>query len=259
MHPLQSQLDDLRKYHDALGTKLASLERHLDPEHEDDIYDAVANKRADEVLQAPTMERQPPAKEWEIVEFFSTDLNRVHCTLNKKTGGYYSDAVESEFTLSHMLGEIKSKEVTIHAVRRLHDDSIWRVGDSVTNETDGTGKITSFNLFDKDTMVVSSDCFMLNRSITMLNRPQPLFVTADGVPLYDGDKAWYVDFTHGIITQSLIERCSTPLKHFSTVAAAQAAYDKWLFEQPVLTLNDVNNIKTIEELKQVVKEKLGKK
>lgn len=30
MHPLQQQINDLRKYHDALGTKLASLERHLE-------------------------------------------------------------------------------------------------------------------------------------------------------------------------------------------------------------------------------------
>lgn len=302
MHPLKQKINDLRKYHEALGTKLASLERHIE---------------ADEVLKAPTMDRQPaytvssdgsvmhegkrysflykgiaienvliqevksnsigtdggdyvvkyiyhvrevkePAKEWEIMEFYSVEYKRVHCKLSYKTGLYYSDIVESDFALSHMLYELKEGQITIHAVRRLSDGTVWRVGTITTN-----GRITGFEIKDINMMVSMDNGY--SYPISLLTEAKALFTTADGVQVFDKNQLMYCFTDSGLINKWPLRDIQGDYKYgfYSTREAAQAAYDKWLFEQPVLTLNDIVQdgfpLEYLETMKQIVKEKIGKK
>lgn len=304
MHPLQQQLDELRKYHEAIGTKLASLERHLE---------------ADEVLQAPTMKRhtkaissdgsvmeegrrysflykgiaienvliqevksnsigtdggdyvvkyiyhvrevKEPAKEWEIVEFYSTELHRVHCKLSNRPETYYSDAVNCFFALSHMLFELKEGQVTIHAVRRLTDGTVWRVGDKVNVGTyDAIQEINQFWIETSTIMMCETTGMIVQ--INALRKPEPLFTTADGVQVPDGATVWFWNSCTEV-EERIADSLLIPTMHYSTREAAQAAYEKWLFEQPVLTLNDLEfrglTGQHRDELKQIVKDKIAKK
>lgn len=261
MHPLQHQLNDLRKYHEALGTKLASLERQLDPEHEDDIYDAVADKRADEVLKAPTLERQPAAKEWEIVEFLTT---AKHYTPLQIISRDYSNAGwdQAYFAIR------KEGFVEIHAVRRLSDDTIWRVGQTVSYKTYPklTGVIRLFKfshdeLYAEFTDTAGDKCVI---AIGNLRLPQPLFTTADGLLVPEAATVYFWHFERDTIAPCVAVDGLNWSNHYSTLAAAQSAYDKWLFEQPVLSIADIREVfilmhPEVEKLAKFVKDKMGKK
>lgn len=240
---LFSRTADLRKYHEALGTKLASLERQLDPE------------------QAPTMERQPAAKEWEIVEFITT---AKHYTPLQIISRDYSNAGWDQAYLAIR----KEGFVEIHAVRRLSDDTTWRVGQTVSYKTYPklTGvirlfKITYDELYAEFTDTAGDKCVI---AIGNLRLPQPLFTTADGVPRYSGDKVccWSTLTGPGEMVEA--QDWMKPEHFYSTHAAAQAAYDKWLFEQPVLSIADIREVfilmhPEVEKLAKFVKDKLGKK
>lgn len=311
MHPLQQQIDNLRKYHEALGTKLASLERHLE---------------ADEVLKAPTMDRQnctvssdssvmhegkrysfkysgaaienvlilkaypriihhaggvyyteaitnvrevkEPAKEWEIVEFRNTGTwdGKKNIMFVRDECGSFGLVDGFRFTEDHMLngafGSVKDGQWAIHAVARLSDGTVWKVGDNVINDTGGTGKITEFRL-TQGVMTVNADCYFSFSLLSRLKRPKPLFYTADDVPCYAGDKVCCWGTLSGPGEMIEAKDWMKPEHFYSTREAAQAAYDKWLFEQPVLTLNDITQdgfpLEYLETMKRIVKEKIAKK
>lgn len=297
---LQQQIVDLRKYHEALGTKLASLERHLE---------------ADEVLKAPTMERQPdyavssdssvmhegkrysfkyhqgilgsnindayviksipgmietdkgtftaeaitnvreakePAKEWEIVEFGNdTDIYTL------KNGVWYlSTGNDYQYNLVTLLST-----QPVRAVRRLSDGTTWRVWDKVNVGTYDAIQVINQFWIETSTIMMCETTGMIVQ-INALRKPDPLFTTADGVQVPDGATVWFWNSCTEV-EERIADSLLIPTMHYSTREAAQSAYDKWLFEQPVLTLNDITQdgfpLEYLETMKRIVKEKIAKK
>lgn len=93
---------------------------------------------------------------------------------------------------------------------------------------------------------------------------QPLFTTADGVAIYEGDKAF--TYYNGNIFEWDAKEANSPgfpLHAYSTREAAEKAYDEWLRIQPVLTLQDVDGVTMKAEhwlkLKELVKDKIAKR
>jgi len=88
---------------------------------------------------------------------------------------------------------------------------------------------------------------------------KPLFKTADGVDVHEGTKlyAWH---RNGKIA-SRFAKTGDGGQWYSTYAAAQKAYEKWIEDQPVLSLTDIEGIITWtqnERLRAIVKTKLNK-
>lgn len=87
-----------------------------------------------------------------------------------------------------------------------------------------------------------------------------LFTTADGVDVFTGCKV-YMYQQNGNICYDTAKEGSGGL-WYSTRAAAEAAYEKWLYDQPVLTFNDLDfkGIKGAyrDELKQLIKDRISK-
>jgi hypothetical protein len=88
-----------------------------------------------------------------------------------------------------------------------------------------------------------------------------LFVTADGVAVFDEETEVWSWNDMNIFSWQLKYGLDPARPWFSTRTAAEAAYNKWLYDQPVLSLNDLyqHPLGDIwEEIKQIVKEKISK-
>lgn len=79
--------------------------------------------------------------------------------------------------------------------------------------------------------------------------------TADGVDVVQGDTIWFVSHL-GIEKSKACNGVNWP-RHYYTEAAALSAYNKWLYDQPVLSLQDIFN-NPQGKWEQIVKDKLAK-
>lgn len=226
---LAGELAHVKALHEALGVKISSLERHLDPNHEDDIYDAVSEARADEVLnQSPVMQRNinmcydspgldleplapsikalnqaaeymrkapAAARDWEVLEFRPTGKNELFTEpyLLSDNGLYNQTCKTGNWGLEDMLhdidGSVASGEFYIHRVRRLSDGVEFAVGDKCIDAFGDEIVIGSFEIGENIMMVCGSNSRSRLESIEHIKKP--LFTTADGVALYENHDLVY--------------------------------------------------------------------
>lgn len=160
-------------------------------------------------------------------------------------------------------------EWPIHRVRRLSDGVEFAVGQMVENAQTGLcGRIEKFEIGNIEiTMGIMFAKFtdskgtLCTKSLGNIRMPKPLFTTADGVDHYDeNDFIWILFTSDGRIEQKAfrqidpIEWGAGKPELYDTKEAAEAAYNKWLYGQRVLSLDDVNIGADLDELvKQRVK------
>jgi hypothetical protein len=108
---------------------------------------------------------------------------------------------------------------TIHSVKRLSDGEVFTVGDKVNNACDSS----CFNIKDiviGDIVYLFGDnshrCQLLHKAI---KNKDPLFVTEDGVDLYEGDRCWFV--TSGFYIKASVAGSVRSEKVFSTKEKAE--------------------------------------
>lgn len=210
--------------------------------------------------EAPTMERQEPAKEWEILEFQLKESTLVFEIFPDKTYGKKGGMVGG-VNLENMLTigtSVASGHWLIHSVRRLSDNTVWTVGDE-----DETGEaIQSFNIVGD---IMYARMKSADYGLRLLGKPvkQPVFTTADGVEVYEKDTPIYktsamgwIEIFHGIPDEGE--------QWYSTPEAALKAYDEWLYTRPVLSIWDFDGCSETGDaltarLKQLVKDKIAKR
>lgn len=199
----------------------------------------------------------PSVKEWEIVEFKAVATGDCFVKNNE---GLYVTSAGGKHTLDNLL---LTNNINIHSVRRLTDGVVLTVGIFCSFESEfENGKIDSFKIEYGWKMVVSIKGVAYDLMSLKNPRLIPLFTTADGVPVYNGKQNIYSLSIYrsrytGNIAKGEAENIADWDRAFSTHAAALAAYNKWLYEQPVLTLGEVHNLSMVE-LEQLVKDKLAK-
>lgn len=158
----------------------------------------------------------------------------------------------------------------IHSVRRISDGEIFVVGDETTK-----GIIKEFwidedinYLFAKFTDGKSLQWKFLKK----VEKPKYLFVTEDGVGIFDTDCYYSVskDFCHSGVSNGLFwYNPKSGEKYFSTKEAAE---EYIIMNKPMLSLQEVNDYSYIagdkekiesnkhyQKLRQLVKDKLNKK
>lgn len=201
--------------------------------------------KADLAKQAPTMERQDEAYAWEILEF------------KEKNGAGLIDA--------SFLSTRNIHQYDIWKVRRLSDGTVWTVGDAFRlPDHNLTEKIEAF-ITKGD--LISVDATRIMSPLALLIKPAHLFTTADGVKLYDNNQIvyslsiWGANFT-GNISEGPAACIADWKRAYSTRLAAEKAYNAWLADQPVLSLNDISRFIDIGpycELEALVKDKIAKR
>jgi hypothetical protein len=222
----------------------------------------------------------PSGNEWEIVEFRAVDINRnFTMTLSDDASGYCNSkgcTTGGASFKNMMTGEqsVKSGHYIIGSIRRLSDGELFTIGDRINypnlQHSPGGCTIEHFTISDGEIFVNNHQNGTPHTRIKDWIKwrvKQPIFTTADGVPAYEGDTIYWTAgdgegwLSGGINISELKNQYSRSFPYgYSTRAAAEAAYEKWLYEQPVLTLNDVYAIGQAPGLmKSLVKDKLAKK
>lgn len=189
-----------------------------------------------------------PTKDWEIVEY------------KEKNGPGIIDA--SLLSTSHL------PQYDIRKVRRLSDNTVWTVGDIVT-ASKNRDIIKEFEIIDGKMFLKMGYGIGFTLTDIQLSEIEPalkpLFTTADGVDVFEGDKFWYWydDGRVKEIDTAFHEWQGWTVRRHSTREAAEKAYSEWLFDQPVLTLSDLEfkglTGKHWDELKRIVKDKIAKR
>lgn len=236
----------------------------------------------------PVADRQEQPKDYEILAIRATDKHET-CA-----GQIYN--INS---MSDQEGYTCSPAWEIYQVKRLSDDTVWMLGDTICHKsTPYRIVIDNFHISEEGAMFANPDnnsalYFHLNnwkksqpeKEFTTADgatvnegdtvwyaprgrRPKkcnaqsglnwsnhystrdladrPLFTTVDGKPAYDGDVIYWTDRIDYILTSKINE---APVSvhtdrvafqyGYSTREAAEAGYKKWLYSQPVLSIDDI--------------------
>lgn len=161
-------------------------------------------------------------KDYEILSFCSNDFNNR--ILKNEYGGGFLDLVScNTYSEKHCL-EWKYK---IHSVKRLFDGEIFTVGDKIDSTMSDLGRATSLTnikLENNKLLFGLRDLgyYPLN---TLLKCKKPLFITEDGVEIFENTKFWYVNTKLFDVFSANSDReyCFQPSRHklFSTKELAE--------------------------------------
>lgn len=187
-------------------------------------------------------------KDYQILSFsypnaWDSDLATLH-----DNGSYKLKKNLLGWSLNSLLNEgtsVKSGDIKIHSVKRLSDGEVFTIGDRCKK-----GIITEFRiseLHDESSMLVIE--FDDKYCTTDLNcdwcsKLQPLFITENGVDVYEGDKYFRVISNWLIQEETAIYFGKYTYKNdgilrFST---REAAENYIISNKPCLSFNDVWNI-----------------
>lgn len=185
---------------------------------------------------------QEPEKEWEILSFKDLRGDKDTFFTLKSSKGYsfcdIEDFVDADFDgvhLSSMLsvGEcVASGHFSIHSVERLSDGEVFTIGDNTF-----VGEIEKFEIHC-GTMVVIGKEFRWSIGAVIKNKP-PLFVTEDGVSLYNyGEPMILLSLTNWLTSK--VGACEHPFKgllgeEFKYFSTPQAANDWVVLNKPSLS------------------------
>lgn len=200
-------------------------------------------------------------RDWEILEYITTDKHnepgvKIPTNTMEPSWRYHYDCV------------YKQGWVSIYSVLRLSDNTVWTIGTDLINSEfphAHPGLIKSFNIEGNSIWANTREDYF-NHALERWSKPmnKPLFTTADGVDLFEGDKFWYWynDGQLKEIDTSFHEWQQWTARRYSTSLSAEKAYNTWLAEQPVLSLNDISRFIDIGpycELEALVKDKIAKR
>jgi hypothetical protein len=212
--------------------------------------------------------------DWEILEINATRNGIVPHWMLDGDGEYRSRSIRMSFSysLEQVFNLVQQGEYNIEAVRRLSDNTIWRIGQPCTVTGFSVDEeIGSFRI-EGTTLLVETKALIT--PLTQLEVRKPLFTTADGVALYNEEDGVYVFWSatqKGEIEYKRykdIDELDWGLKGprlYSTREAAEKAYEEWLTEQSVISLKDLDAEQVIQldrhrkYLTHLVKNKIAKR
>lgn len=178
-------------------------------------------------------------RDWEIVEFSAKYWGHNEVRFSRGNDGSYGAGVNGivvEEPIEKLLANGK-----IHSVRRLSDGEVFSVGDMIDY-----GCISGFSI-EKDEMIVASENTAadyrigLNR-IKKVVKPKALFVTEDGVEIFEGGECWIVEEGNNSPykwEQIIKDGMNEGEKYF---ASKRAAEDYIFLNKACLSVNDVKSI-----------------
>lgn len=178
---------------------------------------------------APTLERNEAERNWEVVYWALIDWM-----------GPYQPGTLIPYELPNCS--------TIHSVCRKSDGEVFEVGETINHANASTPEdiiIARFCIVEGKMYANPGDVHDRYALIDYWVKKKPLlFTTADGVAVKEGDTVYNLVRRQNYYTGSIIaiKADSEILKYgtiYSTREAAEIAYEKWLYLQPVLTIDDI--------------------
>lgn len=141
------------------------------------------------------------------------------------------------------------KKGKILSVKRLSDNEVFSIGDEVRWGVDignFSSKILEFyiqgtSMFFKHS-AFDADMDFINSPYNLRKVKQPLFLTEDNVPVYEGDEVWWVFTTETSFGTWKPIKMGAPKHHLDNekyFSTEQAASQFCLLNKPCLSVNDV--------------------
>lgn len=134
---------------------------------------------------------------------------------------------------------------TIHSVRRESDGEIFTVGDKYKNAS-GVFTISKFELCNNNIILVYAEEYGACRLNVISKVKQPLFITEDGVDIYEDDKYFWVN------NEDFVARTTRANKRhpeqdklrpgfYHNFSTEEKAEEYILMNKPCLSINDILN------------------
>ena len=185
-------------------------------------------------------------KEWEIIAFRNIKSQQLWkdcgASICGKNGYWYTLFRLSE--KKHFEELIKDFEFEIHSIKRLSDGVKFKIGDKVDRlltYKDGE-EILSFEMRNNN-LCVNTTHGSSNHITSIQHRKQLLFITEDGVEVFEGDEFYFVgaDWNYFLYStkQELYSFYKDSLKVFSTKEKAE---EYILMNKPCLSIKDLQNL-----------------
>ena len=133
-------------------------------------------------------------KDYEILSFITIreDTSGEPSFLNSNGRHEWNTGTYNGFTTQEMLA---SKRYGIHSVKRLSDGEVFTIGDTIKSHNFDTIKIIESIVIDSDYVNGIRFNYKSGRMsfATAQHAKQPLFITEDGVDIFEGDRYWYIN------------------------------------------------------------------
>lgn len=220
---------------------------------------------------------------WNVNSNENNPTNYIHNSSMKQYEEFWQPVVEKDYEILSLISNSKNNEVLkntiidatkkynksepndfwdIHSVKRLSDGEIFTIGDKINDEcyNHSLDKITLYD--NKILLQHNFNTWTLCHSLkNVIKSKVPLFITEDGVDIYEGDEVtWVFSDNSGIAgTRKAEAEMYRNLKYFSTKEKAE---EYILMNKPVLSLNDILKILpkyiSLAETRYLELEKLAK-
>lgn len=188
-------------------------------------------------------------KDFEVMSFY------FYGKIYKKTGAtnqhYLTKKIYNVFLTENKDGILTDEDLEnkkydenhyIHSVKRLSDGEIFTVGDNYQ-----FGAIPGFYIQNNKIYIKRKECYP-SLPLSMAEKvKKPLFKTADGVDIYEGDKVWgiatdvWTPFYQNV-RDNPPNKAVTEKWVYGKFSTKEAAEEFILFNKPNLSLNDVFSV-----------------
>jgi hypothetical protein len=208
-----------------------------------------------------------PKKDYEILQIKNKFDGNIITFNSKGEPIHRTDGCTLSCTLN-LKDCLNTKSVYIFQVKRLSDNCIFTIGDKVkpTNvsvrDDRGFKEISKIEIYNNECLI-STGCNYFSRAIKDVVKQSPvLFITEDGKEVKENDK-YYVYFPEEDKIYGEYVACndgSNYTKKYLNFSTKEAAENYRLFNNPCLSINDLNLLSTkpwdMTEIKKLVKSKL---
>ena len=215
-----------------------------------------------EVKELSLLEEKVVEKDYEILSFKDLHSSRILTLSPNKQ--HYQDG-NMYLPIEKLLPNIKNW--SIYSVKRISDSEVFTIGDKAINNTYSQycGIISEIFIKDNKLELYISETIAGNMSLFLSNAKKykkPLFITADGVDIFEADYVYGVKFYMGEHElKTLIAHDKDVLSTFIRFSTKEAAEEYILMNKPLLSLSDVWDnlkVKDRESVLKFVKSKLNK-
>jgi hypothetical protein len=192
---------------------------------------------------------------WELVVEKDYEILSLYNNVNP------SFIINGKIEINIWLKGFDTENWSIHSVKRLSDFEIFTIGDKLNKS------YISNILLQQDTIWLMCQGDSINSKLNdAIKIKQPLFITEDGVDIFEGDYYYPVEKTYYFLHEKQTNNHCTNDDKFWIFSTKEKAEEYILMNKPCLSLQEivnsnggksVNGWEHLEELKKLVKQKLN--
>ncbi len=147
--------------------------------------------------------------------------------------------------------EINLSDWNIHSIKRLSDSEIFTVGDDVISKNCAVpNKILSIELINDKIRLYPRNSYYNLEDVRKVK--QKLFITEDGVEIFEGDTVWHINLNTNKEPYSSIVKYTEPFTPVRELFSTKEKAEEYIkLNEPKYSLKDVKNAMTGDWFKTI--------